>query len=331
MRRTGKLIATVSILAAIGVGIFGYPRLASYLQESSWIEDLTSPDVELRQKAIEGLAQHRSRRAMDPLLDVAQKDDDVGPDAARAVCRIGDARGVNELKAAFHGVLPQFRRRLTAALCEAPITPEAADVLYSIAIGGRGHQEEEKILWMAIDGIKSSGQDYVLKFAECLSSQDSEEVRRAVRILGSYGDRALPAAGALLAVLQRGDRRLMSETGSTLGRIGAPVIPRLLAALTPEANVVTRRGIARAFGQMKTPGKSGLSVLIRLLADPNASVRDSALQALGSVGPGHANVVTAILDAIDDPEFSSRGAEEDYFRHPACLSVTAVFLLARLG
>ncbi|MEM7231700.1 MAG: HEAT repeat domain-containing protein [Planctomycetota bacterium] len=299
MRRTGRLIATVTIVAAIGVGMFGYPRLARYLEESAWIEDLVSPDLELRRAAIEGLAQYQTRRAVDPLLDVAKRDEEVGPDAARALARIGDPRAIAVLKTLLLEAYPEFRRRAAAALSETPISPGAAEGLFVLAMSGRGKNEEE-VFHTASAGVRAFRGDYVSRLVERLSSEDSEEVLRAARFLGSFREDGSPAADALIEILTRGDPELCEGVGLALRGIGPAVVTKVAAVLNLDASRPTRLGVVTAISSQK----SAVPVLVRLLSDPDYDVRSRVVLALPSVGAGSTHVATALIDAIYDPKYS---------------------------
>ncbi len=110
-----------------------------------------------------------------------------------------------------------------------------------------------------------------------------EDVRRAAaRSLGEIGPPALPA---IQKVLGGKDARTSREAAESLGYLGSAAIPALTVALR-HADPQVRRIAARALGRLGHEAKKAQSALVEAVSDPDASVRDTAAEALKRVGEG---------------------------------------------
>jgi len=114
--------------------------------------------------------------------------------------------------------------------------------------------------------------------ARGLEDTNPEVADAAVATLASYGQRAIPAAAALLT---HKDPAVRARAVAVLGRVAHPdAIPALVRALA-DADPAVRAASAKTLG-MK--GQVAVQPLIGALEDPDPSVRASAAQALGVIG-----------------------------------------------
>lgn len=102
--------------------------------------------------------------------------------------------------------------------------------------------------------------------------------------LGQIGEAVnTDAAIALVSALGDGDMAVKQAAAKALGNIGIrdPIIPLLIEGLKV-GEVKSRRAVVEALMQLE--GKSAYPVLVDALADPDPSVRQGAIAALGELG-----------------------------------------------
>jgi len=149
-----------------------------------------------------------------------------------------------------------------------------------------------------------------------------------------------PHAGSKLVAWLKAQASAMDEKLNTtplfLGSAVAHAPEESVADLLPllrHANLRLRLCVVVPLAQIAKGKKSEPAVraeLIRLLDDPNASIRTEAIQALGTLGPSAAETVPALLKAVEDTK--SRSYALDALRNmgPAARPGTQLFLqLAR--
>ena len=86
-----------------------------------------------------------------------------------------------------------------------------------------------------------------------------------------------------------------------LGRIGAPSVPELRAALLDPSPHV-RKYAAVALAKAGPAAAPAVPELTQLLSDPDEEVRRVAARALGQIGPGARDAVPNLLNVIRKPE-----------------------------
>jgi HEAT repeat protein len=84
-----------------------------------------------------------------------------------------------------------------------------------------------------------------------------------------------------------------------LAGLGAPAVPRLVAALKHEP---LREQIAHVLGQIGPQAAPATQALARLLSDPDPNVEIEAAHALANIGPGAKAAVPALVDSLRKPE-----------------------------
>lgn len=126
-----------------------------------------------------------------------------------------------------------------------------------------------------------------------------------------------PAVAPLIATLKDSDPQVRGFALAALVGIGGPAVEPLIAALTNGANQQTpeighkskkrksqptpvdpvRQGAVNALGEIKDP--RAIQPLAATLRDPNSDLRESALQALGNIGPAALQSLIAALQSTD--------------------------------
>jgi len=165
---------------------------------------------------------------------------------------------------------------LTGALCDADLSLARAAAKALVAIG----QEADG----AVDAL-----------VVALKHEDRELARAAATALGTLGLRVAPAATpALLAALGHGDTTVRWNAAKSLDALGHPPAPTLLKMLQ-EGGGHLRYWAAEALARY--PGDLGetLAALTEALASPDRRLADSAMRAVGRLGPKAGPAVPRLL------------------------------------
>jgi HEAT repeat protein len=145
--------------------------------------------------------------------------------------------------------------------------------------------------------LRLAGPAAVFPIVNTLVSEGATTAQRCADILGAIGDSAVPA---LLDVLADADLSRSSEEAATeaMGRIAAEARSgKPFASSAVGQPVPVRRGLALALGMTGDP--TSRTPLLRLLADPDASVRDSASRALANLG---SDALPTLLSSLNSPD-----------------------------
>jgi HEAT repeat protein len=160
-----------------------------------------------------------------------------------------------------------------------------------------------------------------------------EQARAAARVLGGMGERARPAVGALIGLLQdrSAKEEARAEAAFALAMIGPekaagpapipegdPVLGALTAALSESSRVRVRA--ARGLGLIGPPASRAVGALARLAGDPDVPTATAACEALGWIGGPAAA-----------PPLTTRLLKADAAGKPAALALARLGPAARLA
>ena len=151
-----------------------------------------------------------------------------------------------------------------------------------------------------VAGLRAKGD--VQGLIRALGYTGDPAVRRAAaQALGQLGDaRAVePLSLALRNLAWQQDWHDIAAATEALGRLGAPAVPALMAALQFHSQVV-RVGATEA---LSTIGKPAVAPLIGLLGDADLEIREIAGQVLNSIGE---ESVEPLIAALHDPSTGRR-------------------------
>lgn len=229
---------------------------------------------------------------------------------AAAIASAQEPPPAGDLAARLEAQDPRVRRQaVRAAGLEGPRVPEAALARLVALLGDEDRTPEEgaprtmegleadiaPLGDEAAEALANVGKAAVPSLAGALGSASENVRRRAATALELIGPDAAPAVLALLETLRdhgsrpppRGDVKIaMIAPGSpsdhaslALGRIGAPAVPGLIAALGAE-DARTRANAARALGAIGGDAGAALEPLRKLAEkDPSEPVRRAAAAA----------------------------------------------------
>jgi len=230
-------------------------------RETLNLRRLNHSDEWVRIKGMEELAEMKSRRAVEPLMELLERDSEslVRSNAAEALGDIGDERAVGLL-----------RRKLTTG--EGAVPYESC-----MALGSIGGEEARNAL------------------AELLRTSSSPEVRsHAIWALERIGTEE--AASVIRGAMRDSSSSVRGSAVEALGNIGdSECIPDLQAALRDSDHNV-RRDAASALG--KIGGEESIGVLSQALRDNDRYVRLAAGTAMERIGGQ--NAVNALKEALGD-------------------------------
>jgi HEAT repeat protein len=230
--------------------------------EPRLLETLKTPNAKPAAFAARALGAMKSAKAVDALIPMAADpkiDSSCGYAAREALGQIGGAKSEQ-------------------AMIERAKSPDAA---------------VRKLACDTLGRLKS--RDAVPLLIERLGDADGSVATEAARALGNVGDaRAVDPLFAILRRPHKKDDDLQKAAGGALGKIGAPAVDRLLAALDDKDDFV-RTYAAVGLGESKDA--RAIPALVRHLGDEygeSSSLQFEVGQALNKIGP---QGVTAVLDA----------------------------------
>ena len=146
------------------------------------------------------------------------------------------------------------------------------------------------------------GEDAAPAIGALQEALDDPETRMvALRALGSIGEKAGVAAGAVAGVLAHDDDFVRMSAAMALGGMGPDAVAGLRTALSdPSSQVVHIAG--EALAKLGEDGAPAVPDLIRLLASENSAVQRGAIKALEGIGPKAARATGALAKAFRDSD-----------------------------
>jgi HEAT repeat protein len=181
-----------------------------------------------------------------------------------------------------------------------PANPRPVDVLLDILQTGDEQSRREAI--SSIGELGSRASAAVPALIRIITTVDGDpSVSMAITAVGKIGPAAEKAIPALTHKLGKDDGTSMisMDALAQLGPIAKSAVPRLKACLdSPSA--FHRIRAAAALSKIDGRAQPHLRVIIDCLKDKNATVRGTAVSALGDLGPAAAIAVPALKAVLDD-------------------------------
>jgi HEAT repeat protein len=157
----------------------------------------------------------------------------------------------------------------------------------------------------AEQAVRSIGTNAAPHLVRMLTNEDLDIQSTAVngfKILGPLGAPAVPALATLLA----GPNALQAHlAASSLGHIGTPALPVLLAGLTNRHYRISTDA-ALAIAGLGTNAAPAIPILLHDLQQPDHLLRERAADTLGTLRIEPELVVPALTNVLDDPSPSAR-------------------------
>ena len=238
--------------------------------------------------------------------------------------------------------------RLWSAKALLKFGPQAADGKPALAAAllDKGYAIAE----VAADVVARLGRDGVPLLAEALRDRRCPAHRKIVDHLADFGPRARAAVPSLLETLKEDDPALVVQAAEALYQVDrAGSTPAAVASLIGILKRKTLKGIRTeyvisALARMGREARPAAPVLCKLLSANSASVRRSAVGALGEIRPGEACCPMLLRAAQRETDAADRvaaalalwhnGDRRDamgLFRDMLCQDWDRLWLVARLG
>ncbi len=179
------------------------------------------------------------------------------------------------------------------------------------------HDRHRQVRWAAIDALENIGpeaKEAVPVLIEAILDRGagnitSSDESRAAKALGNIGPAAKEAAPALIKALmdeptatgrpsQRYDR-IRTIAFKALVQIGPEAVPAMAKALQNDEFTFRRMQVASVLGNI---GREAVPALTAAIRDKDRSVRWSAIDALGNLGPPSKEAVPALIEALQDAD-----------------------------
>jgi HEAT repeat protein len=143
-----------------------------------------------------------------------------------------------------------------------------------------------------------------------VDNQASKARATAAELLGQMGPMAKPAIPALIRTSRGDDNRWVRENAAlALGNLGGG--DRAAMAALTEAFSDKDEGVRLTLINFILPQmdpEAATEAAVRMLKDTNANVRQLAVSVLGQVGKKHVNAIAALVEALENKEYSIRAA-----------------------
>ncbi len=263
---------------------------------------LMSPEGRLRRSAVEILIRMRP--------DGIRLVETVGPllsDPDEFV-RSATVQGLGRLGAEAQDAVPLLKQRLTTEVdpgivlsChEAMAHLETKNPVHIANIAGFLANENQELRWIAASKLGLFGtraKDFGPALLGCLTAESSQLRMNAAHALGEIGYDTDDAITALIDVLKNDDA-IGWTAAAALGAFGPKAkraIPALAVALEADtAGWVVVDAIA------KIDGIDALPILIKLVDHPDADIRLTSVQHLGSLGPAAKEALPVLRQRLGD-------------------------------
>jgi HEAT repeat protein len=156
--------------------------------------------------------------------------------------------------------------------------------------------EVRQFACIVAETVRTRNPRLVAKLTACLSDSDALTRGDAAHALGTFGQSALPAFAALLALIDDQNRYAADRAIASLGRLGPGGVALLRAELRAGRNP---EAIATALVEAAADAAPAVPELIALLESPDEPVRLAALQALRAIGPVATGARIAVIRRLN--------------------------------
>lgn len=335
-RRTVRLATVVVLVLGVvsAAGANGFPHFAISLEDL--LGFLDSPDPQHRQGAATSLGIRRERAAVEPLLAVTERPDEVEKvkvEAVEALAAIRDPRAVPRLVSLFERE-PSAKVRAQIADALGDFGGPQATATLRARLGDDPSSEVRARAAVALGRLRDSGARALLE-ARLAAESDAGGRVALVQGLGLLGVAdSTPVITALLA--SESEPRLRRAAALALGKLGdrratAPLLSILGARSEDQA---LRQAAAVALAQLRDP--ASIPALESLLAEPDVVMIVLGIRALAETGRAEAvpSLVRAGLDAAREAAARRPGDSVEAFRRlvdAMTIRIEVVQALGRLG
>jgi HEAT repeat protein len=160
---------------------------------------------------------------------------------------------------------------------------------------------ESEARWRAADALGRMGKDAAPASAELVAAlKDSDPLVRGVAVR-AIGELAPDVAGGVAALIPLFPGIEAIRAVARFGAAGAAAISPLIELLKHD-DAAVRWQATRALAKIGPASLSALPELIRLAeSDPDAVVREHAVEAMGDIGPPAKDGIPALAKALKDP------------------------------
>jgi HEAT repeat protein len=271
------------------------------------IAALRDPDAAMREAAADALGATGDPRVVGPLIAALKESNaEVRSIVAKALGGSSAPGAIASLVAALKDPNANVRRSAAEALgnikdsrVTAPLIAALNDTnsdVRSSAVEALGRLKGPSVVDALIAALKDKDTGVRMMAALSLGElKDTRAVEPLISVLGDPHDKMTHtfaadalgeikdprAVGPLMAALTNPRNQTLGPYSNALGKIGAPAVDPLFAALK-DKNTDIRRAALAALG--KTKDARATAVLVAALDDPDSSVRNSASIALGELG-----------------------------------------------
>jgi len=185
---------------------------------------------------------------------------------------------------------------------------------------------EEKRAEAAVRAIGTNAFPFLI---ETLTNNDPSSQSAALNGFHILGPLAAPSLPILAEFLTGTNALLAHLASSSLGHIGSPALPVLMAGLTNRHYRVSTDATL-ALAELGTNARPAIPLLLHDLQQPNHFIRERAADALGNLHIESQLVVPALTNLLEDPSPSARYlalASLGRFEAEARSALPAIYLL----
>lgn len=264
-----------------------------------WQQLARSEEKEIRDKALEALAQHAPEESLDLIVaELPRADYSVQQHLIKALRGMAAGQG------------PEFADRILPLMASGDESTRSAVLKILVSMNDRPKMVRRYLAFSktlagwardrALESMREFGDEILQPAIELLSEPDLEVRAAALAVVGSFDDPRIVTG--VVPLLEDPDWWLRVTAADTLGRLGDErAVQPLVKALDDEE---ARWAAVEALGRIGHP--SALPVLGRLLQDPAPEIRIEVLLALRNFS--HPNILKTLQGvAAKDPDRFVRG------------------------
>jgi HEAT repeat protein len=275
----------------------------------------TDPGVRSGAAHVLAMMDRDARPALDQLVRVMTKDDDVSVRLYAAIAHWGIERQADPVLPVFIAALRAREPAQRAAAAEAlsklgrsarPAVPALVEALKGDDLDLRGRAA------YALGLIGEDAWEATPQLVRLARSGDQNLREQAVHTLSQIGPRAKEAVPLLIDLLDEKSPALRGRAALALGAIGPDAraaLERLVQALADERDPSIRLFVAQALWTIDSRLEQALPAICELVADAglDADLRATAVGVLGRIGPQGKMAIPALNQAREDADETLAG------------------------